>query len=318
VNPYPFERSSEDGKRVLMLAQEEAERSHQGYIGTEHLLLGLLRLQSGTAFTVLTAMGVAIEQVREMVKARLGLSEHIYQPTIPTSRVKRVIETAFEQARGMRSSQVDTGHLLLGLVIDEGGVAAQALADLGATRERVVAAVEQELSGGGPGTARHPSPSGIDPQLFREVMGTFPSGVVVVTAFGDDGLPRGLTVNAFCAVSLDPPLALACIAKTSNTLPAVQHTRGFTANVLASGREALARRMATKVSDKFDGLAWRRAEGGAGGPILDEDAAAYAVCTLKDIIEAGDHWILIGAVVEGDHRVGVKPLVYSRRVYHDL
>ena len=87
----------------------------------------------------------------------------------------------------------------------------------------------------------------IESQRFREVMGSFPSGVVVLTAFGDDGGPRGLTVSAFCAVSLEPPLALVSIAKTSNTLPAVQHTGGFTANILAVGREQLARRMATLV-----------------------------------------------------------------------
>jgi flavin reductase (DIM6/NTAB) family NADH-FMN oxidoreductase RutF len=149
-------------------------------------------------------------------------------------------------------------------------------------------------------------------------MSTFPSGVVVVTAFGDDGLPRGLTVSAFCAVSLQPPLALVCVDKASNTLPAVQRTQGFTANILAAGRDALARRMATKLSDKFDGLAWRRPESGAGGPILSEDAAAYAVCSLIETIEAGDHWILLGSVIEGDHREGVAPLVFSRRGYHGI
>ena len=91
-------------------------------------------------------------------------------------------------------------------------------------------------------------------------MASFPSGVVILTAFGDDHQPRGLTVSAFCAVSVDPPLALVCIDKTSNTLPAVQHTGGFTANILAAGREHLARRMATKLSDKFDGIAWHEAE----------------------------------------------------------
>jgi flavin reductase (DIM6/NTAB) family NADH-FMN oxidoreductase RutF len=158
----------------------------------------------------------------------------------------------------------------------------------------------------------------IDPQRFRETMATFPSGVVVLTAFGDDSLPRGLTVSAFCAVSLDPPLALACIDKTSNTLPAVQHAGGFTANILAAGREQLARRMATKLSDKFDGIAWRRPDTTHGGPILEEDHAAYAVCTLRDIIEAGDHWVLIGNVVEGAHREGVSPMIFSRRGYFGL
>jgi flavin reductase (DIM6/NTAB) family NADH-FMN oxidoreductase RutF len=158
----------------------------------------------------------------------------------------------------------------------------------------------------------------IDPQRFREVMSSFPSGVVVLTAFGDDGLPRGLTVSAFCAVSLEPPLALACIDKTSNTLPAVQRTGGFTANILASGRERLARSMATKITGKFEAVGWRRPESPIGGPILEEDAAAYAVCTLRDTIEAGDHWILIGLVTEGAHREGIAPMVFSRRGYHQL
>ena len=157
----------------------------------------------------------------------------------------------------------------------------------------------------------------IGPQRFREVMSSFPSGVVILTAFGMDGLPRGLTVNAFCAVSLEPPLALACIDKTSNTLPAVQHTGGFTANILAAGREQLARRMATKVSDKFDAIEWRRPDGD-GGPILESDAAAYAVCRLRETIDAGDHWILIGLVTDGSHSEGVTPMIYSRRLYDAL
>ena len=158
----------------------------------------------------------------------------------------------------------------------------------------------------------------IEAQRFREIMASFPSGVVVLTAFGADGLPRGLTVSAFCAVSLVPALALACIDKSSNTLPAVQYTGGFTANILAAGRERLARHMATKATDKFDSLSWRRPSSPAGGPILWSDAAAYAVCTLRETIEGGDHWVLIGAVTEGAHRDGVAPLVFSRRGYFDL
>jgi flavin reductase (DIM6/NTAB) family NADH-FMN oxidoreductase RutF len=158
----------------------------------------------------------------------------------------------------------------------------------------------------------------IEPQRFREVMASFPSGVVVLTAFGDDGLPRGLTVSAFCAVSLQPPLALACIDKTSNTLPAVQHTGGFTANILGTGREQLARKMATKATTKFDDIPWRRAESPIGGPILEADAAAYAVCTLRDTLDAGDHWILIGLVTEGATRDGVEAMIFSRRGYHPL
>ena len=149
-------------------------------------------------------------------------------------------------------------------------------------------------------------------------MASFPSGVVVLTAFGQDSQPRGLTVSAFCAVSLQPPLALACIDKSSNTLPAVQHTGGFTANILGTGREKLARHMATKASDKFGSVAWRRPESPFGGPVLDSDAAAYAVCMLRDTIEAGDHWVLIGLVTEGALSEAVQPMVFSRHGYYDL
>jgi flavin reductase (DIM6/NTAB) family NADH-FMN oxidoreductase RutF len=311
---YPFERFTADSKRVLTLAQEEAEKSGHSYIGTEHLLLGLMRVE-GTSSSVLSSMGIQIDQVRDHIKNVLGRNERILiQLLIPTSRVKHVIELAFMQARTLGSEHVESGHLLMGLVLDGEGIAAKVLEDLGATRERVVAEVERALG------TRRPAASPrrlIDPQRFREVMSSFPSGVVIVTAFGHDGEPRGLTVNAFCAVSLEPPLALACIDKLSNTLPAVRHTGGFTANILAAGRESLARLMATKAAEKFKTLEWGRSDAG-GGPILEHDIAAYAVCTLKETIDAGDHWILIGSVVDGARMPDVQPLVYGRRDYFDL
>jgi len=312
---YPFERFTPESKRVLTLAQEEAEKSGHNYIGTEHLLIGLIRVE-GTSSRVLKGMGIQIDQVRDHIKNVLGGNERILiQQLIPTTRVKHVLELAFMQARGQQSEVVDTGHLLLGLVMEGESIGAKVLEDLGGTRDRVVAEVRREL--GVSETPPEPEASVIEPQRFREVMASFPSGVVIVTAFGYDGEPRGLTVNAFCAVSLEPPLALACIDKLSNTLPAVRHTDGFTANILATGREPLARLMATKAQDKFKTLEWRRSEAG-GGPVLEHDIAAYAVCTLKETVEAGDHWILIGNVVEGARIPEVTPLVYGRRDYFDL
>jgi hypothetical protein len=143
---YPFERFNEDAKRTLTLAQEEAERSHHSYIGTEHLLLGLLRNEPSTAYRVLTDLGIAIEHVRSTIASVLGRNERIQiQQIIPTSRVKQVIEISFEEARRMGHNFVDTGHLLMGLVIEGEGIAAHVLADLGATLEKVVPAVEREL-----------------------------------------------------------------------------------------------------------------------------------------------------------------------------
>jgi len=143
---YPFERFNEDAKRTLTLAQEEAERSHHSYIGTEHLLLGLLRNEPSTAYRVLTDLGIGIEQVRQTIASVLGRNERILiQQIVPTSRVKQVIEISFEEARRMGHNFVDTGHLLMGLVIEGEGIAAHVLADLGAPLEKVIPAVEREL-----------------------------------------------------------------------------------------------------------------------------------------------------------------------------
>jgi ATP-dependent Clp protease ATP-binding subunit ClpA len=141
---YPFERFTEDAKRCLTLAQEEAERSHHSYIGTEHLLLGLLRVQGGIANRVLTDLGIDIVTVREVIKSVLGRNERILiQSIIPTSRVKKVIELSFEEARRLGDNEVDTAHILLGLIIEGEGIAAHVLTDLGATLEKVRAAIER-------------------------------------------------------------------------------------------------------------------------------------------------------------------------------
>src|SRR5262252_1517943 len=97
---YPFERFTERAKKVLTLAQEEAERAHHSYIGTEHLLLGLLRAEEGIAHAALRALGVGVEDTRERIEGVLGRNERIIvQQVIPTSRVKKVIEIAFEEAQ---------------------------------------------------------------------------------------------------------------------------------------------------------------------------------------------------------------------------
>jgi flavin reductase (DIM6/NTAB) family NADH-FMN oxidoreductase RutF len=146
-------------------------------------------------------------------------------------------------------------------------------------------------------------------------MACFPSGVVVVTAVDAQGRPRGLTVSAFCPVSLDPPLILVCIDRTSNTLPALRHAQKFTVNILASGRRDLARWMASKSEHKFDRLRWQPSE---AGPVLDGDSAAYAICAVEQVVEAGDHWLFVARVEKGAVYPGVTPLVYSRRAFLEL
>ncbi|HEV2033249.1 MAG TPA: Clp protease N-terminal domain-containing protein [Candidatus Dormibacteraeota bacterium] len=146
---YPFERFSERAKNVLTLAQEEAERSHHNYIGTEHLLLGLMRESGGIGAQALTNLGLEIGEVRQTIESVLGRNERIViQQIIPTSRVKKVIEISFEEARRMGHNSVGTEHLLLGLLIEGDGIAAHVLADLGATLEKVRPEIERLLSAG--------------------------------------------------------------------------------------------------------------------------------------------------------------------------
>jgi len=144
ITVYPFERFSERAKKVLTLAQEEAERSHHSYIGTEHLLLGLLREHEGLAAQVLANLGVDIESVREVIQSVLGRNERTtIQQIIPTSRVKKVIEISFEEARRMGHGSVGTEHVLLGLMLEGDGIAAHVLQDLGATLDKVRAEIER-------------------------------------------------------------------------------------------------------------------------------------------------------------------------------
>ena len=135
---YPFERFAEKAKKVLAVAQDEAEKSHHSFIGTEHVLLGLIRVDDGLAARVLANLGVEIDQVRATIESMLGLNERTtIQQTIPTSRVKKVIAIAFDESKRMGVTYVGTEHLLLGLLIEGEGIAFHVLEDLGASLERV-------------------------------------------------------------------------------------------------------------------------------------------------------------------------------------
>jgi Clp amino terminal domain, pathogenicity island component len=136
---YPFERFSDEAKKVLTLAQQEAERAGHNYIGTEHLLLALLQ-QESEASRILDELGVSLEHVRRLVASVLGRSEHVViQQIIPTSRVKKVIEIAFESAKAEASSKVTPTHLLIALMKEGQGIAAHVLGDQGVTLDAIAA-----------------------------------------------------------------------------------------------------------------------------------------------------------------------------------
>ena len=140
---YPFNEFTESAKRVLTLAQEEAEIGRLTYIGTEHLLLGLMRDEEGMGARVLQNLGLEIDKVRAAIASVLGRDQRVTRQhqIIPTSRVKKVIEIAFEEARRRGSHHVGAEHLLLALVIEGGGLAATVLHDLGATRTKIDAEI---------------------------------------------------------------------------------------------------------------------------------------------------------------------------------
>jgi flavin reductase (DIM6/NTAB) family NADH-FMN oxidoreductase RutF len=164
---------------------------------------------------------------------------------------------------------------------------------------------------------RAPAP-GEQAELYRELLSRFPAGVTVVTAFDADGSPRGLTLIAFCGVSLDPPLVLVCIDRGSNTLPAIRRSGGFTVNFVSASSHHVARLMATKSPDKFERIPWVAPEAPEGGPILNEDSAAHLVCRTRQEWAAGDHWVFIGEVLAGSSEDDRQPLVYHRREFVEL
>jgi 3-hydroxy-9,10-secoandrosta-1,3,5(10)-triene-9,17-dione monooxygenase reductase component len=153
----------------------------------------------------------------------------------------------------------------------------------------------------------------IDPQRFREVLGHWPSGVVVITGTVS-GVPSGMAMNSFTAVSLDPPLVGIFPAKSSTTWPGIRDSGKFCVNVLASHHEEISRLFSRKGVDRFSEIAWHER---ASGPGLDE-AVAWIDCELFSELETGDHWLTLGRVVEIDLRAEVDPLVFHRGQYTAL
>jgi len=163
---YPFERFTDRAKKVLTLAQQEAEAAGHAYIGTEHLLLGLILGGEGLGAVALTALGVELDPTREAIQEALSTTpRHVVTQIIPTSRVKKVIEIAFEEARRMGHGYVGTEHLLLGLLMEGENVAANVLAARDVTLEKARAEIERLLEGGAreetapPQTARRGIPA---------------------------------------------------------------------------------------------------------------------------------------------------------------
>ena len=146
-----FEKFSERARRVLSLAQEEAQRFNHNYIGTEHILLGLVRETEGVAARVLANLGVDLSKVRSAVEFIIGRGERPAQGEIGlTPRAKKVVELAVDEARRMNHTYIGTEHLLIGLLREGEGVAAGVLESLGVTLDKVRSETHRILSQSSP------------------------------------------------------------------------------------------------------------------------------------------------------------------------
>ena len=142
-----FEKFSERARRVLSLAQEEAQRFNHNYIGTEHVLLGLVRETEGVAARVLSSLSVDLSRVRSAVEFIIGRGEKPAEGEIGlTPRAKKVVELAVDEARRMNHTYIGTEHLLIGLLREGEGVAAGVLESLGVTLDKVRAEAHRILS----------------------------------------------------------------------------------------------------------------------------------------------------------------------------
>ncbi|MCL5266342.1 MAG: ATP-dependent Clp protease ATP-binding subunit [Chloroflexi bacterium] len=145
--PDRFDKFTERARKVLTLAQEEAQRFNHNYIGTEHLLLGLVREGDGVAAKVLANMGVELNKVRSAVEFIIGRGDRVVMGEIGlTPRAKKVIELAVDEARRLNHHYIGTEHLLLGLVREGEGIAAGVLESLGVSLDKVRAQVIHVLS----------------------------------------------------------------------------------------------------------------------------------------------------------------------------
>jgi flavin reductase ActVB len=154
----------------------------------------------------------------------------------------------------------------------------------------------------------------VDTLAFRQALAQFPSGITVVTARDAGGRPQGLTVSAFCSVSMEPPLVLVCVDERAEADGAIRSSRLFGVSVLAEGQEQVSRRFASGGPDKFEGI---ELVTGRHGTLLVPGALAHIECRVRSGHSEGDHTVWVGEVVSLATYAG-RPLVYHARGYRRL
>ncbi len=154
-----------------------------------------------------------------------------------------------------------------------------------------------------------------DPELFRQLLSRFATGVTVLTTRDGAGAPVGMTASSLASVSLAPPLVSVCVDVSADMHRALSASGDFVVNILAAGQEALSRRFAREAAaGRFDGVAWRES---TGGMIVLDDALAHVECERFADFPLGDHTLFVGRVTGGATRDGA-PLLYFRGDYGAL
>ena len=157
--------------------------------------------------------------------------------------------------------------------------------------------------------------TGSDQRTLRDALGSFATGVTVVTCVDEAGDPFGLTVNSFTSVSLDPPLLLVCIARMARCAPALAKAPHFAVNVLQTGQQPASIRFSTKDEDRFGATPW--ATGETGAPLLMDSLAVFE-CERHALYDGGDHDIIVGRVLRASFDPKMDPLLYFRGRYRRL
>jgi len=155
----------------------------------------------------------------------------------------------------------------------------------------------------------------LQPELLRETLGLFPTGIAVVTARAADGALYGVTVNSFSSVSLDPPLVLFSLARRLHTLAALLSAGAFAIHFLREDQQHLSARFAKPSPNKWEGV--RRRAGVTGSPAL-EPALALLECSLYAQYDGGDRVILVGRITHIEKDTESNPLVFFRGRYHTI
>ncbi|MGO2506050.1 flavin reductase family protein [Psychrobacter alimentarius] len=141
----------------------------------------------------------------------------------------------------------------------------------------------------------------LDPKMLRNAFGSYMTGVTVITAVSKDGTPVGFTANSFTSVSLDPPLLLVCPAKSLSTFEVFANCESFVVNILSEDQQAVSNIFASSKEDRFSQIEWHKDE--QGNPVID-GALTHFSCKTERNLDAGDHNLLVGEVLNFSNREG--------------